>query len=57
MGQACIRIVTGEGKVIYIDPYAGEGYELPADLILVTHDPEEEEYLGGVIFYLKEDEE
>ena len=23
--------------VIYIDPYAGEGYDLPADLILITH--------------------
>ncbi len=38
MGQASIRIVTAEGKVIYIDPYAGEAYDLPADLILVTHD-------------------
>ena len=36
-GQASIRIVTVEGKVIYIDPYAGDDYELPADLILVTH--------------------
>lgn len=37
MGQASIRIVTAEGKVIYIDPYAGDDYDLPADLILVTH--------------------
>ena len=39
LGQASVRIVTPEGKVIYIDPYAGEDawYELPADLILVTH--------------------
>ena len=29
--------MTKEGKVIYIDPYAGEGYDLPADLILVSH--------------------
>ena len=36
-GQASIRIVTDEGKVIYIDPYAGNGYDMPADLILVTH--------------------
>ena len=36
-GQASMRIVTDEGKVIYIDPYVGEGYDLPADLILVTH--------------------
>ena len=37
MGQASIRIVTPENKVIYIDPYAGDAYDLPADLILVTH--------------------
>lgn len=36
-GHGSLRIVTNEGKVIYIDPYAGEGYDLPADLILVTH--------------------
>ena len=38
MGQASLRIVTEQGKVIYIDPYAGNGYGLPADLILVTHE-------------------
>ncbi|MBQ9278329.1 MAG: MBL fold metallo-hydrolase [Lachnospiraceae bacterium] len=37
-GHASARIVTGEGNVIYIDPYMGEGYDLPADLILVTHE-------------------
>jgi L-ascorbate metabolism protein UlaG (beta-lactamase superfamily) len=36
-GQASFRIITIEGKVIYIDPYAGKGYDVPADLILVTH--------------------
>lgn len=38
MGQASMRVVTPEDKVIYIDPYAGDAYDLPADLILVTHD-------------------
>lgn len=38
MGQASIRITTPEGKVIYIDPYCGSGYEPAADLILITHD-------------------
>lgn len=37
MGQGSLRIVTETGKVIYIDPYAGE-YQLAADLILVTHE-------------------
>ena len=36
-GHGSLRIVTSEGKVIYIDPYAGDGYDLPADLILVSH--------------------
>lgn len=36
-GQASIRIITDEGKVIYIDPYAGDDYGSEADLILVTH--------------------
>ena len=38
MGHASIRITTAEGNVIYIDPFAGEGYEPAADLILITHD-------------------
>ena len=38
MGHASIRITTAEDKVIYIDPYAGDGYGPAADLILVTHD-------------------
>lgn len=36
-GHGSLRIVTADKKVIYVDPYAGEGYDLPADLILVTH--------------------
>ena len=36
-GHGSIRIQTAEGNVIYIDPYAGDGYGLPADLILITH--------------------
>ena len=38
MGHASLRIVSGDDKVIYIDPFCGEGYDLPADLILQTHD-------------------
>lgn len=37
MGHASIRIITDEGKVIYIDPYAGDDYDMTADMILVTH--------------------
>ena len=38
LGHASLRIVTPEGKTIYIDPFAPGDYSLPADLILVTHD-------------------
>ena len=37
-GHGSYRITTGEGRVIYVDPYAGDGYDLPADLVLVTHE-------------------
>ncbi|MBR2675564.1 MAG: MBL fold metallo-hydrolase [Solobacterium sp.] len=37
-GHASLRITTPENKVIYIDPYVPEGYDKPADLILITHD-------------------
>ena len=36
-GHGSLRITTGDGKVIYVDPYAGTGYDKPADLILMTH--------------------
>jgi L-ascorbate metabolism protein UlaG (beta-lactamase superfamily) len=37
-GHGSYRIVACDGRVIYVDPYAGEGYDLPADMVLVTHD-------------------
>ncbi|MCL2525677.1 MAG: MBL fold metallo-hydrolase [Coriobacteriia bacterium] len=36
-GHGSYRITAADGTVIYVDPFAGDGYELPADLILVTH--------------------
>ena len=35
--HASLRITTAEGKVIYVDPYYWENYDVPADLVLVTH--------------------
>ena len=37
-GHGSFRMTTGEGTVVYIDPFAGEGYDAPADLILVSHE-------------------
>lgn len=36
-GHGSFRLTAADGTVIYVDPYAGEGYDLPADIILVTH--------------------
>ena len=45
-GHGSLRITTAEGKVIYVDPYAGDGYDLPADLILVTHQHSDHNKVG-----------
>jgi L-ascorbate metabolism protein UlaG (beta-lactamase superfamily) len=36
-GHGSYRITANDSRVIYVDPYAGDGYGLPADVILVTH--------------------
>ena len=36
-GHGSLRLTSNNGTVVYIDPYAGNGYDKPADLILVTH--------------------
>ena len=36
-GHGSFKLTLSSGEVIYIDPYAGEGYDDEADLILVTH--------------------
>ena len=36
-GHGSFRITSNAGQVIYVDPYAGNGYDLLADIILVTH--------------------
>ena len=36
-GHGSYRITADDGRVMYIDPFAGDGYDLPADIILVTH--------------------
>lgn len=37
-GHASLRITSKEGRVLYVDPFAGEGYVPTADLVLVTHE-------------------
>lgn len=47
-GHASCRLITRTGKVIYIDPFAGEGYDLPADLVLITHEHHDHNDLSKV---------
>lgn len=37
-GHASLRIETNDGHVIFVDPFAGEGYSYPADMVLITHE-------------------
>ncbi len=37
-GHGSYRIITNEGIVIYVDPFLGSGYDLVANIILVTHE-------------------
>ena len=37
-GHASVRLTSDEGIVVFIDPYAGVGYQTPADLVLITHE-------------------
>lgn len=37
-GHGSYRLTTADGFVTYVDPYIGDGYDVPADLVLVTHE-------------------
>lgn len=36
-GHGSLRLISDSGVVVYIDPFAGKGYDEKADIILVTH--------------------
>ena len=36
-GHGSYRVTGDQGTVIYVDPFAGKGYDIPADIILITH--------------------
>ena len=36
-GHGSFRLIADNGSVIYVDPYVGGGYDVPADIILVSH--------------------
>ena len=45
-GHGSFRLTSGDGVVVYIDPFAGEGYDIPADIILITHQHEDHNQIG-----------
>ncbi len=53
LGHGSLRLTTDAGKTIYVDPFmspqgqdSDDGYDLPADLILVTHQHYDHTALG-----------
>lgn len=40
-GHGSFRLTSNDGVVMFIDPFIGSGYDLPADIILVTHQHED----------------
>jgi len=40
-GHGSFRLTSDDGTVIFIDPFIGTGYEVPADMILISHQHED----------------
>ena len=40
-GHGSFRLTTNDGVVVFIDPFIGTGYDVPADIILVSHQHED----------------
>ncbi len=38
IGHGAVRIISNNGKVLYLDPFLGDGYDLEADYVLITHE-------------------
>jgi len=45
-GHGSYRLTADDGRVLYVDPYAGDGYDLPADFIFVTHQHQDHNKTG-----------
>ena len=45
-GHGSYRLTGDDGRVVFVDPYAGKGYDAPADLILVTHQHTDHNKIG-----------
>ena len=45
-GHGSFRLTTSDGVVLFLDPFVGTGYDLPADVILVSHQHEDHNQIG-----------
>lgn len=50
-GHGSFRLSAENGSVVYIDPFSGDGYDLPADLILITHEHPDHNVIEKVPFH------
>ncbi len=60
-GHASFRLTSENGTVVYIDPYAGDGYEKAADAVIISHEHFDHNKVekatlknGGVIYRAKD---
>jgi len=40
-GHGSFRLTSDEGAVLFLDPFMGEGYDIPADIVLISHQHED----------------
>jgi len=45
-GHGSFRLTAGNGTVMFIDPFIGTGYDVPADVILVSHQHDDHNKVG-----------
>ena len=45
-GHGSFRLTSDNGVVVFIDPFLGTGYDVPADVILITHQHEDHNQTG-----------
>ena len=45
-GHGSYRLTADDGRIVYVDPSSGTGYDLIADLILVTHQHSDHNKIG-----------
>lgn len=36
-GHGSLRFTMNDGRIIYLDPFVGKGYDIPANFVLITH--------------------